>query len=162
MEYCRSLHEPEPADNTIIPPFDFVFEVSINGFTYGVKVFICSTSDNFFFNHRLSPPYVYHLLQIFLYFDFRGRTSPPPCGSAVFVLKRCVIQPPFCRPEEIFRWGRTNIFILLIIGSLCVSNCVIIHVFHVYKCTCTLCTQYTLSFSLFLCFILLRNIYIYI
>lgn len=111
-----------------------------------------------FFNHRLSPPYVYHLLQIFLYFDFRGRTSPPPCGSAVFVLKRCVIQPPFCRPEEIFRWGRTNIFILLILGSLCVSNCVII--FHVYKCTCTLCTQYTLSFSLFLCFILLRNIYI--
>lgn len=157
MEYCRSLHKPEPADNTIIPPFDFVFEVLINGFTYGVKVFICSTSDKKF----LTIDWVllfYHLLQIFLYFNFRGRTSPPPCGSAVFVLKRCVIQPPFCRPEEIFRWGRTNIFILLILGSLCVSNCVII--FHVYKCTCTLCTQYTLSFSLFLCFILLRNIYI--
>lgn len=112
----------------------------------------------FFFYHRLSHPYVYHLLQIFLYFNFRGRTSPPPCGSAVFVLKRCVIQPPFCRPEEIFRWGRPNIFILLILGTLCVSNWVVI--VHVYKCTCTHCTQYTLSFSLFVCFFYL-DIYIY-
>lgn len=153
MTYCRSLREPEPADNTIIPPFNFVFEVLINGFTYGVKVFICSTSDKKF----LTIDWVllfYHLLQIFLYFNFRGRTSPPPCGSAVFVLKRCVIQPPLCRPEEIFRWGRPNIFILLILGSLCVSNCVV--TFHVYKCICTLCTQYTLSFSLFVCFFYLE------
>lgn len=153
MTYCRSLREPEPADNTIIPPFNFVFEVLINGFTYGVKVFICSTSDKKF----LTIDWVllfYHLLQIFLNFNFRGRTSPPPCGSAVFVLKRCVIQPPLCRPEEIFRWGRPNIFILLILGSLCVSNCVV--TFHVYMCICTLCTQYTLSFSLFVCFFYLE------
>lgn len=112
----------------------------------------------FFFYHRLSPPYSYHLLQIFLYFNFRGKTSLPPCWSAVFVLKRCITQPPFCRPEEILRWGRPNIFILLILSSPCVSNCVV--TFHVFKCTCTLCTQYTLSFSLFVCFFYLE-IYLY-
>lgn len=51
LTYCRSIQEPDPADDTIIPPSDVIFEVlekgtkrggrllvRSDGFTYGVKV----------------------------------------------------------------------------------------------------------------------------